>query len=148
MPSKEADVLIGRRCLAKGYIDQALDAFSRNAEAVETDDWERLRDALLERGRLHDMVRVCGLGTVAIPRERVLARADHALVMKDIDLVLDLYGLADADRERWEKAVDVLIDMPDRRRQAVSIADRHLVECADPPLLRVRPGRAPIEAVK
>jgi len=133
MPSKKADILIAKRSLAKGYVDQALDAFSRNADAVEANDWEQLRDALLERGRVREMVRVCGLGAVAIPRDELLARADHALVMKNIDQVIDLYELAGADRARWEKAVDVLIDMPDRRRQAVSIADRHLVEGAHPP---------------
>lgn len=148
MPSKEADVMVGRRCLAKGYVDQACASFSRNAETVETDDWERLRDALLDRGRMHDMVRVCALGAVAVPREEVLARADRALMVKDIDLVLDLYELGGADRERWEKAVDVLIDMPDRRRQAVTIADRHLVERADPQPRRVRSNSVSIKAVK
>ncbi len=147
MPSKKADILIAKRSLAKGYVDQALDAFSRNPEAVEATDWEQLRDALLARGRMREMVRVCGLGSVAIPREEILARADHALVMKHIDQVLDLYELAGADRARWEKAVDVLIDMPDRRRQAVSIADRHLVECPNPPPPQARVASVSIKAV-
>ena len=97
---------------------------------------------------MHDMVRVCELGAVPIPREQVLARADRARVMKDIDLMLHLYELADADRDRWEKAVDVLIDIPDRRRQAVVIADRHLVEREEPPRLRVRAGTVSIKAIQ
>ena len=32
MPSKEADVLVGRRYLIKGYLDQALELFTRNAD--------------------------------------------------------------------------------------------------------------------
>jgi hypothetical protein len=148
MPSKEADVLVGRRYLSKGYIDQALESFTRNADAVQPDDWALLRDKLLDRGRLQDMVRVCELGSVSIPRARLLDRADRALLTKDIDLVLDLYELADADRERWEKVVDVLIDMPDRKRQAVVIADRYLVPHNGPAPVRARVGTATIKAVK
>ncbi len=130
MPSKEADVLVGRRYLAKGWLDQSLELFTRNADIVAADDWNDLRDKLLDRGRIQDMVRVCQLGHVPIPSERLIARAEKALISKDIDVVIDLYELAGASRERWEKVVDVLVEMPDRKRQAVQIADRYLVEGA------------------
>jgi hypothetical protein len=148
MTSKEADVLVGRRYLAKGYVDQALEFFTRNAAVVADEDWERLRDKLLERGRIQDMVRVCELGQVPLPRERLLERADKALVTKDVDLAIDLYELVGADRARWEKVIDVLIDMPECKRRAVVIADRHLVDHAGPAPLRARTGTTTIKAVK
>jgi len=48
----------------------------------------------------------------------LLARGDRALITKDVDLVINLYELAGADRSRWEKVVDVLVVMPERKRQA------------------------------
>jgi hypothetical protein len=146
MPSKLADVLVGRRYLAKGYFDQALELFSRNADCVTAQDWTSLRDRLLERGRIQDMVRVCDLGHVPIPSEELLARGDKGLITKDVDLVIDLYELAGADRARWEKVVDVLIEMPERKRQAVAIAERYLVEAEEAPV--VRRAARPIKAVK
>ncbi len=128
MPSKQADVLVGRRYLTRGYLDQALELFTRNADIVAATDWSVLRDKLIDRGRIQDMVRVCELGHVAIPSEQLLVRGDKALKTKDIDLAIDLFELAVADRGRWEKVVDVLIEMPDRKRQAVGIADRYLVD--------------------
>lgn len=128
MPSKQADVLVGRRYLTRGYLDQALELFTRNADIVAATDWSVLRDKLIDRGRIQDMVRVCELGHVAIPSEQLLVRGDKALKTKDIDLAIDLFELAVADRGRWEKVVDVLIEMPDRKRQAVAIADRYLVD--------------------
>jgi hypothetical protein len=158
MPSKQADVLVGRRYLAKGYVDQALELFTRNADAVSAQDWTQLRDKLLERGRIQDMVRVCDLGHVPLPSEQLIARGDKALVHKDIDLVIDLYELAGADRSRWEKVVDVLVEMPERKRQAVAIADRYLVDAADRLTIaapdtgqgapRTSPTTAAIKAVK
>ena len=147
MPSKEADILVGRRYLAKGYLDQALELFSRNVDFVAPQDWTNLRDRLLDRGRIQDMVRVCNVGHVPIPSEQLLIRGDKALVTKDIDLVIDLFELAGADRARWEKVVDVLVEMPERKRQAVSIADRYLVDPAAPSAA-VRPGPTPIKAFK
>ena len=38
MPSKQADVLVGRRYLTRGYLDQALELFTRNADVVATAD--------------------------------------------------------------------------------------------------------------
>jgi hypothetical protein len=96
------------------------------------------------------MVRVCELGGVPIPSDQLLARGDKAIITKDIDLVIDLYELADADRARWEKVVDVLVEMPERKRQAVAIAVRYLVEKTDDSTAPVksRPVRGPIKAVK
>ena len=128
MASKQADVLVGRRYLTRGYLDQALELFTRNADTVATADWSLLRDRLLDRGRIQDMVRVCELGHVQIPSDQLMVRGDKALKTKDIDLAIDLFELAEAGRDRWEKVVDVLIEMPDRKRQAVAIADRYLVD--------------------
>jgi len=149
MPSKEADVLVGRRYLAKGWLDQSLELFTRNADIVAAADWSDLRDKLLERGRIQDMVRVCQLGHVPIPSDKLIARGDKALVSKDIDVVINLFELAGADRGRWEKVVDVLIEMPDRKRQAVQIADRYLVDGAVSKSTSSRPAPTPIiKAVK
>jgi len=148
MPSKQADILVGRRYLAKGYLDEALELFTRNADAVGAQDWTGLRDKLLERGRIQDMVRVCTLGHVPIPSEQILARGDKALITKDIDVVIDLYELAGADRARWEKVVDALIEMPERKRQAVAIADRYLVDSTEAVPAGRRTVPTPIKAVK
>ncbi len=144
MASKQADVLVGRRYLSRGYLDQALELFTRNADIVATVDWSLLRDKLLDRGRIQDMVRVCELGHVAIPSEQLVMRGDKALKTKDIDLAIDLFELAGADRGRWEKIVDVLIEMPDRKRQAVAIADRYLVD-HDEAAGATRPGPIPLK---
>lgn len=144
MASKQADVLVGRRYLSRGYLDQALELFTRNADTVATADWSVLRDKLLERGRIQDMVRVCELGHVPIPSEQLIVRGDKALKTKDIDLAIDLFELAGADRDRWEKVVDVLIEMPDRKRQAVAIADRYLVDHGEV-AASTRPGPIPLK---
>ncbi len=146
MPSKQADVLVGRRYLSRGYLDQALELFTRNADVVATADWSLLRDKLLERGRIQDMVRVCELGRVPIPSAQLVARGDKALKTKDIDLAIDLFELANADRPHWEQVVDVLIEMPDRKRQAVAIADRYLVDHAEAPA-STRPRPIPLKKV-
>jgi len=144
MASKQADVLVGRRYLTRGYLDQALELFTRNADTVATADWSLLRDRLLDRGRIQDMVRVCELGHVPIPSEQLIVRGDKALKTKDIDLAIDLFELAEADRGRWEQVVDVLIEMPDRKRQAVAIADRYLVDHAEV-ATSTRPGPIPLK---
>jgi len=144
MASKQADVLVGRRYLTRGYLDQALELFTRNADTVATADWCVLRDRLLDRGRIQDMVRVCELGHVPIPSEQLIVRGDKALKTKDIDLAIDLFELAEADRGRWEQVVDVLIEMPDRKRQAVAIADRYLVDHAEV-ATSTRPGPIPLK---
>jgi len=61
----------------QGYLDQALELFTRNADGATAQDWMALRDKLLERGRIQDMVRVCDLGHVPI-RARSCWRAATA----------------------------------------------------------------------
>ena len=126
MPASESEVLVGRRYLERGFLDAAMRLFVRNAALVTSADWTRLAERLLERNRVPDAVRVCELGTVPLPRERLLAAADASLKRKDIDATVRLYELAGADRDRWTRLVDVLTALPDRARQAIEIVERHL----------------------
>jgi hypothetical protein len=156
MPASESEVLVGRRYLERGFLDAAMRLFVRNAELVTPTDWTHLADRLLERNRIPDAVRICELGSVPLPRERLLAAADAALKRKDVDATIRLYELAGADRERWTRVVDVLTAIPDRERQAVEIVERHLGGTepqAEPPLEAARSAREPkaarqIKAVK
>jgi hypothetical protein len=156
MPASESEVLVGRRYLERGFLDAAMRLFVRNAELVSPTDWTNLADRLLERNRIPDAVRVCELGSVPLPRERLLAAADACLKRKDVDATIRLYELAGADRERWTRVVDVLTAIPDRERQAVEIVERHLGGAepqAEPPLEPAKPAREPkaarqIKAVK
>src|SRR5437016_6246588 len=143
MPASESEVLVGRRYLERGFLDAAMRLLVRNAELVLVADWNRLAERLLERNRIPDAVRVCELGGVPLPRERLLAAADAFLKRKDIDGALRLYELVGADRERWTRLVDLMTALPDRARQAVEIAERHLgakAEC-DPPAEAPKPMR-------
>jgi len=126
MPASESEVLVGRRYLDRGFLDAAMKLLVRNAELVTAADWSRLADRLLERNRIPDVVRICELGGVPLPRERMLETGDACLRRKDVDGALRLYELADADRERWTRLVDVLTGLPDRERQAVEVVERHL----------------------
>ncbi len=126
MPAAESEVLVGRRYLERGFLDAAMKIFYRNADLVTAADWSRLADALMERNRIPDVVRVCELGSVPLPRERILTMADSHLQRKDVDTAIRLYELAEADRDRWTRVVDVLAALPDRQRQAFSVAERHL----------------------
>jgi len=126
MPASESEVLVGRRYLERGFLDAAMRLFVRNAELVMAADWASLAERLLERNRIPDAVRVCELGGVPLPRERMLVAADASLRRKDVDGAMRLYELAGADRERWGKLVDVLTALPDRERQAIEIVERHL----------------------
>lgn len=138
MPTKSSEVLVGRRYLERGFLDAAMKLFVRNAPAVEAGDWTRLAERLMERNRVPDVVSVCELGGVPIPRERMLVRGDESLRRKDVDTAIRLYELAVADRERWARVVDVLTGLPDRERQAIEVTDRHLQpEAPPPPELRV-----------
>ncbi|HEV7733148.1 MAG TPA: hypothetical protein VGR62_13340 [Candidatus Binatia bacterium] len=122
-----SEVLVGRRYLERGFVDTALRLFVRNAAHVETADWLLLVERLMERNRVADVVRVCELGDVPLPRERLLALGDAALRRRDVDGAKTLYELADADRERWAAFVDVLSALPERERLALSLAERYLV---------------------
>jgi hypothetical protein len=126
MPASESEVIVGRRYLERGFLDAAMKLFTRNAQLVTAADWTRLADRLLERNRIPDVVRICELGAVPLPRDRILATADAYLKRKDVDAALRLYELVGADRERWTRLVDALASLPDRARQAVEIAERHL----------------------
>jgi hypothetical protein len=131
MPASASEVLVGRRYLERGFLDSAMKLFVRNAELVHPEDWLRLADRLMERHRVQDVVRVCELGEVPLPRDRMLAMADASLHRKDVDGALRLYELAGADTERWSRVVDALTALPERARQAIEIAERHLTALGD-----------------
>jgi hypothetical protein len=138
MPTKSSEVLVGRRYLERGFLDAAMKLFVRNAGAVDATDWTRLSERLMERSRIPDVVRVCELGGVPLPRERMLGLADEHLRRKDVDTTIRLYELGGADRERWTHLVDVLTGLPDRERLAIEVTERHLgVPGATPSELRV-----------
>lgn len=126
MPASASEVLVGQRYLERGFLDAAMRLFVRNAEVVDPADWSRLSDRLMERNRVQDVVRVCELGGVPLPRERMLSMADGCLRRKDVDGAIRLYELGEADRERWARLVDVLTGLPERTRQAIEVAERHL----------------------
>ena len=126
MQSSESEVLLGRGYLERGFLDAALKLFVRNAALVSPADWTSLADRLLERNRIPDVVRVCELGAVPLPRERMLGRGDACLKRRDVEGALHLYEIAGADRERWASLVKIMTALPDRARQAVEIASRHL----------------------
>jgi hypothetical protein len=145
MPASDSEVLVGRRYLDRGFLDAAMKLFTRNAGLVTSVDWTRLADRLLERNRVADVVRICELGSVPLPRERILATADGHLKRKDIDSTIRLYELVGADRDRWARLVDVLTSLPDRQRQAIELVERHL-SAAD--VEEELPARRHIKAVK
>jgi hypothetical protein len=132
MPTKTSEVLVGRRYLERGFLDAAMKLFVRNAPAVDPLDWTRLAERLMERSRILDVVRVCELGGVPLPRERMLGIADDYLRRKDVDTAIRLYELGGADRERWVRLVDVLSGLPDRERLAIGMTERHLQPDAIP----------------
>lgn len=131
MPASESEVLVGRRYLERGFLDAAMRLFVRNAALVEPADWTSLSERLMERNRVADVVRVCEMGSVPLPRERLLALGDGHLRRKDVDEAIRYYELGDADRERWARVIDVLTGLPDRELQAVGLAERHLRDPLD-----------------
>jgi hypothetical protein len=133
MSTKSSEVLVGRRYLERGFLDAAMKLFVRNAPVVEPDDWTRLAERLMERNRIPDVVRVCEVGGVPLPRERMLGIADDHLRRKDVDTAIRLYELAGADRDRWVRLVDVLTGLPDRERLAIEVTERHLHPEGDGP---------------
>ncbi len=126
MTQADAEVFLGRRYLAKGFVDDAMRIFMQHGDTVPAEDWTALRDRLLERGRIADVITVCKVGKIPIPREELLDLGDQYLARADVDRAIDLYELIEADAPRWERVVDRLIEMPDRFQQARSIAARHL----------------------
>jgi hypothetical protein len=144
MPASRSEVLVGRRYLERGFLDKAMKLFVRNAALVEPADWALLADRLMERDRVLDVVRVCEIGGVPLPRERMLAMGDAHLERRNVDAAIRLFEMAGADRERWARVVDVLTAMPDRELLAIGIAERHL---AEPEVEAVAPPRR-IQVVK
>ena len=126
MTRADAELFLGRRYLAKGFLDDALRVFMQQRDLVGTDDWTALRDNLLERGRVADAVNVCRAGDIAVPQQQLLELGDQYLTRGDIDRAIDIYEMLDADQARWEKVVDCLIEYRDRHQQARSVATRHL----------------------
>lgn len=126
MTRADAELFLGRRYLAKGFLDDALRVFMQQRELVGADDWTALRDHLLERGRVGDAVNVCRAGNIDIPQQELLELGDQYLTRGDIDRAIDIYEMLEADQARWEQVVDRLIEYPDRHQQARSIATRHL----------------------
>ena len=126
MPVRESEVLVGRRYLERNFLDTAMRLFVRNAPLVTAADWQRLVDALMDRQRITDVIDICRLGDVALPRERLLAIGDAALRRRDVENAKHLYEVAEADTERWSRLLDVLIAVPDRERLALEIAARYL----------------------
>ena len=148
MPASESEVLVGRRYLERGFLDAAMKLFVRNAELVTAADWTGLSDRLMERNRINDAVRICELGAVPLPRDRFLSLGDAALKRKDIDGAMRLYELADADRDRWTRFVDILTRLPDRGGQAVEVAERHLGNAPEPETVDDGKAHRRIKAVK
>lgn len=148
MPASESEVIVGRRYLERGFLDAAMRLYVRNAELVTPADWTRLADRLLERNRVPDVVRICELGSVPLPRDRMLAAGDACLKRKNVDGAIRLFELAGADRDRWAQLVDVLTMLPDRVRQAVEIAERHLAGATLPPEPEEAKAPRHIKAVK
>jgi len=126
MPTKSSEVLVGRRYLERGFLDAAMRLFVRNAPAVEPTDWTLLAERLMERSRIPDVVRVCEIGGVPLPRERILGIADEHLRRRDVDTTIRLYEIAGAEHARWVRLVDVLTGLPDRERLAIEVTERHL----------------------
>jgi hypothetical protein len=126
-----SEVLVARRYLDRGFLDTAMDLLVRHAPTVDRHDWLRLADALMDRLRIADVVRICALGDIPLPRERILSLGDARLRRRDLDGAKALYELADADVARWQRLVDVLTAMPGRARLAISIAERHLAGVGD-----------------
>lgn len=129
-PRTASQVLIARRYLERGFLDTAMRLMVRNAADVETRDWTLLVERLMERGRIVDVVQVCALGGVELPREQLLAIGDARLRARDFDGAKLLFEIAEADTARWERFVDVLTSLPGQERLAVQLAERHLVSLA------------------
>jgi|SRR5438105_11141027 len=122
-----SEVTIARRYLDHGFLDVALRMFSRNAEDVRSDDWTRLVDRLVERGRVPEAIETCRIGDVPMPRQTLLALGDRRLGCNDLDAATHYYELAEANYERWDALVDALVRQPARELQAIAITERHLV---------------------
>lgn len=131
MPGSKSEVLVGRRYLERGFLDAALKLLVRNAEHVTREDWTLLAERLMDRNRVADVVSVCALGNIPLPRQRLLELGDAYLQRRSVDAAIHVYELAEADRDRWLRTLDVLTGFPERQRQAVAIVERHLGDQAE-----------------
>ena len=131
MPGSKSEVLVGRRYLERGFLDAGLKLLVRNAEHVSREDWVLLAERLMDRNRVSDVVAICELGSIPLPRQRLLELGDSYLQRRSVDSAIRLYELAEADQDRWLRTLDVLTGLPERQRQAVSIVERHLNDPAD-----------------
>ncbi|HLK11744.1 MAG TPA: hypothetical protein VKW76_10215 [Candidatus Binatia bacterium] len=145
MPASQSEVLVGRRYMERGFLDKAMKLFIRNAALVTPADWALLADRLMERDRVMDVVRICEVGSVPLPRERMLAIGDAHLERRNVDSAIRFYEMAGADRDRWARVVDLLTAMPEREFLAIGIAERYLG--VEPALEEVQPPRR-IQVVK
>lgn len=126
--TRKSEVLVARRYLARGFIDAAMRLLVRNATHADASDWMALVERLMERGRIVDVAHICEIGSVPLPRARLLALGDSYLRRRDVDGAKCLYELAGAERERWARLVDVLSGLPDRERLAIHLTERHLLD--------------------
>jgi hypothetical protein len=126
----QSRVLVGRRYIEHGFLDAAMRLFAQNPAVVEPQDWMDLADKMLERGRITDAVRVCVVGGVPLPRERLLALGDRCLKRRDTDRAIQFYQTGTADQERWNRVMDVLTSSPDQELRAIELAERYLVSKA------------------
>jgi hypothetical protein len=134
----QSELLVARRYLDHGFLDATMRIFGRRAAHVRREDWNRLVERLLERGRLTDAVAVCQAGGMPLPREQLLTFGDRELRRKDVDSAIHYYELAEANAERWAALLDVLTRLPGREFQAREVAQRHLVPVEEPaPALRL-----------
>ena len=118
--------MVGRRYLENGFVDVAMKLFVAEAATVEKRDWKLLVERLMERRRIADVVRICELGGVPLPRTQILGIGDGHLRRNDFDGAICLYEIAEADRDRWSQVVDKLTARPQHERRAVTIAERWL----------------------
>lgn len=119
--------MVARRYLEHGFLDAALRIFGRHVGLVEAQDWSRLVERLLERGRVTDAVAVCQSGGLPLPRAQLLVLGDRDLQRKDVHGAVRYYELAEADQGRWSALVDVLTRLPGYELHAMEVAQRHLV---------------------
>lgn len=136
----QSRVLVGRRYIEHGFLDAAMRLFAQNPAVVEPQDWMDLADKMLERDRINDAVRVCMIGGVPLPRERLLALGDGCLKRRDTDRAIQFYQTGTADQERWNRVMDVLTSSPDQELRAIDLAERYLV--STPPLSDLAAPRA------
>jgi hypothetical protein len=138
----QSRVLVGRRYVERGFLDTAMRLFAQNSAVVEPQDWMGLADKMIERDRIADAVRVCEVGGVPLPRERLLALGDRYLGRRDTERAIHFYEIGTADQERWNRVVDVLTNSPEQELRAIELAERYLV---NNPALREAPHDAIID---